>query len=166
MEMYEFIENCKNKHLTLDDIEKLNVGDTLDVVIWDINFEEYWIWQNAKQGINYNPKDFFASNHHCIEYLGNYKWDVNFNFGETFTHPIHLDVSSMNTNWTWCPLENDRTKISHEMLNISDEFTPNKKAPQKHITEFDKNTRVGWRGPIMLWNELNNLSNVYLDTIY
>lgn len=61
MEIYEFIENCKDKHLTLGDVEKLNVGDALDVVIWDRNFEEYWIWDNVKRGKNYpKSKRFFC----------------------------------------------------------------------------------------------------------
>lgn len=164
--MYKFIENCKDKHITLGKLEELNIGDTLDVVIWDRNFAEYWIWENAKENVNYNPKDFFVSNHHSIKYLGDYKWDINFNNCETFTHPIHLDVSSMDTNWKWWPLENNEIKIFHEILNISKELPPNKKVPQKHITEFDKNTRIGWRGPIMLWSELDNLSDVYLCASY
>lgn len=109
-----------------------------------------------------NPKDFFVCNHHSIKYLGDYKWDINFEFDETFIHPIHLDVSSMDTNWTWLPLENNEIKIFHEILKIDEELPPNKKAPQKHITKFDKSTRVGRRCPIMLWSELDNLPDVYL----
>jgi hypothetical protein len=43
------------------------------VIIWDANFEEYWIWDKANENKNYNPKHFFASNHHKIKYIGNYE---------------------------------------------------------------------------------------------
>lgn len=162
MEIYEFIENCKDKHLTLGDLEKLKFGDTLDVVIWDRNFEECWIWDGAERNVKYDPKYFFRENHHTIKYLGDYMWDINFNFGGTYSHPVHLDVSSMDTNWKWYALENNEIKITYEVLNKGEKIPKGKKAPYKHITEFDKNTRVGWRGPIMLWDELDNLPNVYL----
>lgn len=57
----------------------------------------------------------------------------------------------MDTNWTWWELKNNKILITHKILNIDEELTPNKKAPQKDISEFDKNTRIGWKGPIMLW---------------
>lgn len=34
-------------------------GDQIDVVIWDRNYEEYWIWENAKNGKTYDPITFF-----------------------------------------------------------------------------------------------------------
>jgi hypothetical protein len=49
----------------------------------------------------------------------------------------------MDTNWTWWALKNNKILITHEILNIDEELTPNKKAPQKDISEFDKNTRIG-----------------------
>ena len=44
-EMYQFIKNCVPYSLTVGDIKKLNVGDSLNVVIWDPNFKENHIWE-------------------------------------------------------------------------------------------------------------------------
>jgi hypothetical protein len=30
-----------------------------------------------------------------------------------------------------------------------------------HWTNFPETTRVGWRGPIMLWKKLENMPDVY-----
>ncbi len=36
--MYDFIKNSKDKHLTIGDILKMHLDDTIDVVIWDGGF--------------------------------------------------------------------------------------------------------------------------------
>jgi hypothetical protein len=34
--MYNFIDNCKDKHLTIRDVKLMSVGDVIDVVIGDL----------------------------------------------------------------------------------------------------------------------------------
>ncbi len=161
--MYHFIENSKNKHLTIADVKKMLPEDQIDVVIWDRNFEEYWIWNNAENEKPYEPQIFFKSNHHKITYKGDMKWDIHFNFGETIEHPIHLDVSELNTYWIWCAIDGTDGKIhiTNEIVKNGEKIPPHWKPKHIHWTEFSDNTRVGWRGPMMLWDELNNLSSVY-----
>ena len=73
-------------------------------------------------------------------------------FGDTYTHPVHLDISSLQTNWTWYPIDELDGKIPLDQTG-------------KHIhwTEFSDITRVGWRGPIMLWDKLKDLPQIYYD---
>jgi hypothetical protein len=150
--------------LTLSDIDKLNIGDTLDVVIWDGNFEENWIWEHAERDKLYNPIDFFKENRHIATYLGDYQWDIDFPHGETFRHPVHLDVSSLQTNWGWISIEDGGIHITSEVVPINEEIPDGWKAIHKPISEMSNETRVGWRGPMMLWNELENFPQVYLNS--
>jgi hypothetical protein len=163
MDMYDFINNCKDKHLTIADIKLMSPGDVIDVVVWDTNFEEYWIWDSAEKNKSYDPFIFFKSNRCKITYKGNMLWDIYFDFGDTCTHPVHLDVSSLQTNWTWYEINelDGQIHITEEILDekqsILSDWTP------KHIywTEFPDTTRVGWRGPIMLWDKLKDLPQVF-----
>lgn len=61
--MYQFIKNCSSYSLTVGDIKKLNVGDSLDVIIWDPNFEENHIWDNCESNKGYDAKEFFQDSH-------------------------------------------------------------------------------------------------------
>jgi hypothetical protein len=152
IEMYKFINDCKSQHLTIADIKLLNIGDRLDVVIWDRNFEELWIWTNADNEVAFTPDEFFSSNRHTLTYLGNMKWNIRYPFGIDFIHNIELDVSKLDNIMKWYPISDDG-KI--EFLRVS-----------KHWTDFPDDTRVGWRGPIMLWNKLLTMPNVYLKDNY
>jgi len=168
MEVSDFINNCKDKHLRISDVKQLQIGDNLDVVIWDRNYEEYWIWDNAKQNQHYDPQTFFKANRCTLKYLGDMKWNITMGWGETFEHPVHLDLSNTpKTNWNWMPINFDerayeptndgKVHITTEIGEKGDDWT------EQHIhwTEFPDDTRVGWRGPIMRWSDLESQPNVY-----
>lgn len=145
--MYDFIyEHTKEKHLRLSDIQNLNPGDQLDVVIWDSNLEEYGIWDKLKKDTHYSPEEFFKSNHHQLTYLGNYEWDIYFTFEEgdldPYRHPVHIML-----------------KDSENIFEIHDGYVclPKFNGEQKKICpvdEVDKDCKIGWRGPMMLWSDL------------
>lgn len=146
--------------MTIEDILKWEIGHEADVVLWDRNFEEYWIWSNAEKEKLYDPKEFFRANRCKLTYKGNMVWDIHFDFGKTIEHPVHLDVTALPTNWTWVAIEEDGyVRITTESVNRK--ITPRRKAIHMHWTEFSPETRVGWRGPIMLWEKLDSLDKVY-----
>lgn len=167
LEMYHFVHDTKDKHLTLADIKKLQVGEKLDVVIWDGNWEEYW--SSAENLKPYSAEEFFKFNRHQLTYKGDMKWDIHFNFGETFEHPVHLNTDHLQTFSRWCKVDEKDGKI-----HITSEYLPQGmseipsiwKPKHIHWTEFPDTTRVGWRGPIMLWSKLKDCPSVYLETGY
>lgn len=53
--------------------------------------------------------------------------------------------------------------ITTEVLNIGEEIPSHWLPKHIHWTEFPDSTRVGWRGPIMMWDKLTDLSKVYLS---
>ncbi len=160
-EMYQYIESKRPQHLTIADVKGLNPGDQLDVVIWDRNFEEYWIWsspqeEGAKNERAYDAQEFFKKNHHRLVYRGDMKWDIHFQFGEVFEHPVHVDTSKLETNWSWCAIADDGCiHITNEMVYVGEEIPGHWKPKHMHWKEFADETRVGWRGPIMLWKDVD-----------
>ena len=138
----------------------MSIGDTIDVVIWDRNFEENWIWNKAENMKLYDPEVFFKSNRHKLTYKGDMIWDITFPFGKTITHPIHIDISNIQTDWKWCVIDgtDGEIHITHKV-----DGTAVDKPIHINWSDFPENTRVGWRGPIMLWSELKKLPQVYVD---
>ena len=149
MELYDFIEHTRDKHLTLNDVKALKIGDTLDVVIWDRNFEEARIW-NSPEGKEYTPKWFFADNRVTLTYLGNLEWDMVFAWDtkQKFRHEVHVDTIGLNKKGhTWCPVCNGKITCT-----------------RKSVDKLPGTTRVGWRGPAMLWSNLGSNPKVYWNS--
>ena len=159
MQVYDYIKISKPYHLRISDIKKLRPGDELDVVIWDRNFEEYHIWTNCEPDKNYDSKEFFKANRHKITYQGHMTWAIHFPYGETIQHPVHLSTSGLETNWKWCSIENGYVNITNEVLKSSETIPDYWQPKHLHWTEFPETTRIGWRGPIMLWENLDKMSS-------
>ncbi len=169
LEMYDFIEQCKDNHLTINDILDLSAGDKLDVVIWDRNFEEYWIWNKAKSNKPYDPQIFFGPNRWTIIYKGDMEWTIisEAGEGESFDHPVHLNTEHLNTYMIWVGLENDgMVHIEYEIIKEGNKIPKGWIETHIHWKDFPKTTRVGWRGPIMLWKKLEKLAKVYYKKGY
>ena len=157
MELYELIKKSKPYHLTIQDILSLNIGDELDVVIFDRNFDED-IWSRFKECKSYNPTKLLEESHHKIIYKGDMNWDIKYNFGETVNKMVHLDLEKEPTNWKWYPLDPDGyVRINNDIVKTGEKIPIDHRPINKHWADFDVNTRVGWRGPIMLWEDLVNL---------
>jgi hypothetical protein len=162
-EMYRFIKDCTPFHLTVADVKKLNVGEELDVVVWDRNFEEYWIWSHAESEKPYLPEEFFQSNRHTLKYLGNMTWEFRYEYGGNVVYKVELDVTALNTRYKWCNIEsNGKIHITKDMeRRVNKDMTRKWEEISKHWTDFPDTTRVGWRGPIMLWERLHCMPQVY-----
>ena len=96
-----------------------------------------------------------------FHYKGNYTWDIQASWG-TYEHSFHLNVEHLNTNWTWVAIDPEDGKV-HITDNIFDEGKEhnNWKPIHIHFDEFPKNTRVGWRGPVMLWEKVKNMPQIF-----
>ena len=138
----------------------------MDVAIFDRNMEEYGMWDNFKNNVEYDPEEFFKYNRHIIKYKGNFTWDIQLSWGETFENTIHINVQSLATNWHWVRLDTDDNTIHIENEIISeDEIIPSDRTGiHLHLKDFPLRTTVGWRGPIMLWEHVKDKEQVYWNT--
>ena len=143
LDMHDWINKYKNKHLTIKTLKKWKIGETKDVVIFDRNFDEHGINELEKQKC-YKPDVFFKNNRVKVKYNGDLTWEIH--SWERFCTNVELDVTSLNTNCMW-----DMIKDKHIVYG-------NKK---KHWTKFDDNTRIGWRGPMMLWTDVKKGIKVF-----
>ena len=162
VEEQDFVtELTRPNHLILADYLALKPGDELDVVVWDRNYQENGIWDRP-QKTPYDPEVFFAGNRCKIVYKEEYKWEIHYTTYSNLVvhHSLEVSLEGMNTNWTWAPIEPE-----DGMLHITSkivkhgETQPSHWGPiHKHLSDFSTSTRVGWRGPMMLWSQSSRCS--------
>lgn len=163
VDMYKFIKKTSHLHLTLEDVYNLKPGDELDVVIWDRNWEENWVWGEANHNEVYSPEDFFLVNRRKVIYRGNMKWDIKFGHGTELMN-IHVNTENLpsgKTKWTWLILDDGgEIHVTEELDWENGTLNQLEEEEQLHFhhTHFDPTTRVGWRGPIMKWEHVVNSS--------
>lgn len=147
LEMYDFIKKCEPNYLKVKDIKKLKIGDELDVVIWDTNFEEYYIWKKCEQNKKYDSQLFFKENRCKLIYCENYKWKILDSDNNINLHPLHANYKSK-----WCIIGDKKEKSDLcETCNAN-------KISFKDLTD---DTYIGWRGYIMLWDKLKDIPFVH-----
>lgn len=154
--IYEFIDYTKYEHFILKDFLEMKIGDTIDVVVWDGNFEERnAIWGVKERGKDYSPSSMYNENRHLITKTEEWGWTIKFCWGETFEHNLSVDVSHLPTYAKWDDAEEDGSiHITWEYLPRGKKIKGHWKSKHFHISELHENTRIGWRGPIMLWERL------------
>lgn len=186
MEMYEWIRYHKSKHLQIKDLEAWSVGEPRKVVLFDRNFEERGVWDMMECYTKYSPEKLFAGNVGVITFLGYKHYDKEDNktgpmwkidgLGETISVPIEIDVWRLGHGFTWFPLKGEFIHINqhvtfdypHEELKQEGVFKKHgfERATGRtnmHWRRFPKNTRIGWRGPVMFYEDVINSP---LDKVY
>ena len=133
--------------------------------MFDRNFEEMCsIWNNEslKENSSYPSKKLFSGCKSKLTYKGNYEWDIHYNYGETIRHKIEICAKSLNTNWDWIPLnENNEIVIDNDILIEGLPKLPHKNQTIISIDKFPDLTRVGWRGPMILWKYIESFPDTY-----
>lgn len=154
MEMDDLIEHLKPYHLTVKYLKTLNAGDTLDVAIFDRNMEDGKIWSSLQPKELYDVVDFFSDTRRKVTFSGDHSWDILFNFGnkrESIEHELHIDMTDLyhddiehdSAGCVWHPVDCDG-----RIGNV-------------YWKDLPDNTRVGWRGPAMLWKDLKEQGSKY-----
>lgn len=114
----------------------------------------------------YSPAYFFKHNRHKIRYNGNFTWEIIYNWGDIFCHNVELDITKLNTCCMWYQLKGDYIIIDTKKNNDGQTIIlPKNEHQYIHWTDFNNNTRIGWRGPIMLWKDVKNGMEVYYKGI-
>lgn len=150
-EYNDWIRRHRLHHLCLQDLQKFKPGDMIDVAIFDCNMEEYGIWDEIPKDTPFNAEEFFRFNHHQIRINDNNNWTI-IMFGEEFNHPIHYNIENLATNWEWSEPKKDETiRIKTEIIDSGENIPKGRKKFHVQVADLHPLTRIGWRGPIMLW---------------
>ena len=143
----EWLNIMKHKYITIKDIEKLNEGECIKLLAIDRNF--YDLIDNNEDGVS-TPPEIFLQDNYIFEYThnnglnGTIRWIKeeridNFNF--------HINYN----NYDWYPLNNEG-KLPEDDPQGLFSF----KDIKKNYREYPKDTLIGWRGPMLLWEDVIN----------
>lgn len=173
MEQSDWKNANQNKFLTIKRARELfSENNEIKVLSFHRN-----IWdettQNNEEHILHDPTHFFSKSY-CIirkiesktfpdgenkeenkeeKNLNNlsisFEWDINFNLD--FEFDLYLEECEC-----WYPLKNGYIPTHDEQEIFQFNFSE-----PKHYSTFDENTKVGWRGPMMLWSEIDDNQKIY-----
>jgi hypothetical protein len=147
MDVYAFVDDCISEHLTLGDVKDLATGDQLDVVVWDRNYDDGWIYSTSEKGKPYTPEEFFATIRRTLTIVDHHMaWSIEFPTGSV---QHHIEVCIDDEGNKWRPIQCDGNVMDADAEEDNGRWT-----------DLPDKTRVGWRGPMMLWNKLAGKPNV------
>jgi len=151
VELSDWKEYVRDKCLTIRDVKNLQQGETIKVVHMDRNLWDVVCDSNNSDQL-YDPKEFFedvtAEYTHDSEMKGRIHWS----FGDEREFEFEIEYKEGH----WYPLEDGRLPE-----NDPQGFSNFGDASGKHYDDFPKGTLIGWRGPMILQDKLDDLDQVY-----
>ena len=140
--------------LTIQDIINLKQNGKLEILVldrnvWDIALNE----KTNKPNVNYDPETFFRFNRGTYTHNDSMKGTMVFHWeDENFVdNCFEFDLEYMEKNWY--PLKNGM--LPKELYNGWEK--------DKHWTDFLITTKVGYRGPMILWDKLKEMPKIVQD---
>lgn len=152
MEQIEWLDIASPYHVTIKDILSVPVGEPVKLLficrnIFDLTSE------NAK-GVSMRPSDFFRKCYQ-VEFVrtegikGIWK-------SEDKTNEREFDIFLENLGF-WFPLVNNRVP-DRDYQGVFDLSV----SAGKHYSELPETTKLGWRGPMIFKDKIDELPNVVL----
>jgi hypothetical protein len=149
--LYLFIEETNLFHLCIDNIRKLNPGDKLEILCLDRN-----VWDLTMH--NEENKVMSATKFFKKSYQGTYTHieglKGTFLFKDIDDQPQDFEFHIEWEKNRWYPLVDGKLQ-SDEQFTFPEEFE------NKSWDTFSDNTRIGWRGPMILKKWFKYLPKVY-----
>jgi hypothetical protein len=161
LEVLKWIDATRKYWLTIKDIQKMKKGDKISVLVLDRNVVEVTESLNKERVVK-SARTFFRDN------MGTYIHSGSNLKGSLVLHTdAEGDISLRNFTFHleykkdhWYPVTSAGYLPTKDPQGIA-KFTHKTK---KHFTEFSTNTKIGWRGPMILAKHLKNLPDVYWDS--
>jgi len=151
-EIDKWIQKTRKYWLTIKDIEKLKVNKKIKLLVLDRNV--YDCKDKFKRGKLYKPENFFKDNsavfskNTVVSLEGNIKYEWS---EEPFSFEFEIEYKKNS----WYPLKNGILPATDEQ-GFSELL-----GEDKSWIDFPKNTHIGWRGPMILWENLKKIEKVY-----
>ena len=140
--------NNKDLHLTIKDIENLSIGDELVILCIDRNFMDCI-------ANNYGQRPMVAAHFFNESYILTYKHEqdlhgkVKFRNLSTEFRDFNFDLEFKKDNWY--PL-NDLGFLPE----ADQQGLMNFIGCERDYRNYPDNTRIGWRGPMVIWSTINS----------
>lgn len=149
--MTSYVDETIPFHLTIADIIKLKKGDMLNILCFDRNIMD--LVPNVPNKV-YHPNEFFVK-----AYQGTYIHEKDLSgqimFPEFDSEPSPFEFHLEYCYHSWYPLKNGKLISQGDPCGVPEKFN------NKTWRSFSKTTRVGWRGPMVLKNQLDYFPHVY-----
>jgi len=154
-EINSWIQKNRKYWLTIKDIENLKVNKKIKLLVLDRNI--YDCKDKFIRGKLYKPENFFIENsaiywkNNVVNLDGSiyYKWQNN---QKPYEFEFEIEYKKNN----WYPLKNGILPATDEQ-GFSELL-----GEDMSWSEFPKKTHIGWRGPMILWENLKKLEKVYI----
>jgi hypothetical protein len=158
MRLDEWLKESKPFHLTINDILKLPAGKKVEIFFMDRNLTDITCEDNINpQNVSKTPTNFFRKGY-FIKFLKLHDNDINgiwqLKYDGEWQPEMELDREFevyLNDVRLWTPLVNG---------SVPDKIKYGKNRGKSWKT-LDKNTLLGWRGPMMFKKDMNRLPKVY-----
>lgn len=157
-ELRSWIEHIRYECLTINDILNLKEGDRIKVLCMDRNLGDTTEELN-KYDTLCDLEHFFRNNYaiyiHEKDLQGRIIWSFLYGKGaitESDEFEFHIEYKKN----CWYPLKDGKLpdKDGQGFANFGD-------SAGKHYSEFEGSRRVGWRGPMIMWDKLKNYDKIY-----
>ena len=148
-----------NSCLTVKDIINLNNGDKIECLSLDRNILDIVENVNPEDKLLL-PTEFFRQNKITYYHRKNLQGKIVFhNDGkdEIELENFEFDIEYIPNNWY--PLKNGHLPPKDSQGISTFNYTE-----PKHWSEFEMHTRIGWRGPMIKWEYIDQFPKVYWDS--
>lgn len=163
LELGDWIRETKIYHLRIIDVMNLRPGQQIKVLVMDRNLYDI-VCKDGTGNTLFPAEEFFKSNTavytHSYDMKGTikYSWQdepCNRNDPEC-KDPYPFEFEIEYAPRSWYPLtDNCLPARDPQEIALFDHDEP------KRWTDFPQNTRVGWRGPMMKWEDVVVQENVF-----
>ena len=150
----DWIQQIESKSLRIKDITELKAGTVLKLLVIDRNALERGVRDNTPNTV-YEPEEFFKTSFAMYKHDTDLKGKILFGGDDGKFQDFEFDLY-LSEAQCWYPLKNQSIPAKDEQGYFDFNF-----GKPKYYSEFDKNTEVGWRGPMIMWEELKNMPRVY-----
>lgn len=162
LELNKWIENARKDCLQIRDITPLKKGDTLKVLVMDRNLCDTCCEDSVNPGnALFSAPRFFRFNTAIYTHTGGLKGTIKYKWQESeeykdCSEPYPFEFEIEYKKDCWYPLENGHLP-KEDPQGFSDFHYPKPKSWR----EFPSTTRIGWRGPMLLWSKVHSMPAVY-----
>jgi len=154
LELGKWIEDTKPFHLRINDVMDFKEGQEIMFLVMDRNL--YDIACEDDGNILFQPKHFFGLNTATYTHSRDLKGTIVYHWAQENSpeYPFEFEIEYAPGNWY--PLTD-----GHLPARDPQEMAPFDYDEPKPYTDFPVDTRLGWRGPMMKWDDLDIQPDVF-----
>lgn len=141
----EWLDEMEPHFLTIQDVKNMEHGKETEYLCICRNFYDLMSYVKKKKALK--PSELFKSNYkmfykHDCDLKGEMKYDKE---DEYKKFEFHIEYKKK----FWYPLKDGKLPLEdpQKIFNLS--------SCKRDWTEYDNNTKVGWRGPMIKWEIVN-----------